>query len=301
MSGVHRTLSGRALLRRRRRGSSPAEPAPPDERSASPGAGSARRSGRSAGGFDGDDPGAGGAVGPDGGDEHRSALRSGSFAPGNPDRHRTRGDHFRGRSRSAGSGRSGPLSRGREPRDGAGRQRAVGGSGVLGKRTPRRGRTAVESPGRRERRVRPAPSAERRERASRVVRGLRRAAALTGNCEWTCAGRSGSRRGAGRRFGRRGAGTAGAPVVFPTYRGKPRGGEAPGLRERGRGGQATGAPPVRFVLGQFIVQVTKFPTFAVPKLLAVPPLASPVRSSSPSASQVQVKDTSIVWVHSFES
>ena len=81
---------------------------------------------------------------------------------------------------------------------------------------------------------------------------------------------------------------------------KPRGGEAPGLRERGRrSGQRNLSRQV--VLSQFIVQVTKLPTFAVPKVPLVAVLGAPVRSSSPSASQVQVKDTSIVWVHSLVS
>ena len=89
-------------------------------------------------------------------------------------------------------------------------------------------------------------------------------------------------------------------AVFPAYREKPRGGEAPGLRERGRrSGQRSLSR--QFVFGQFIVQVTKLPMFAVPKVPLVALLGAPVRSSSPSASQVQVKDTSIVWVHSLVS
>lgn len=80
---------------------------------------------------------------------------------------------------------------------------------------------------------------------------------------------------------------------------KPRSREAPGLRARGRRSSRR-SPSRQVVFGQPAVQVTKRPMFSAPNALAggVP---SPVRSSSPSASQVQVKLTSIVWVQSFVS
>ena len=99
---------------------------------------------------------------------------------------------------------------------------------------------------------------------------------------------------------RRRVGTRALRRLPPRTEEKPRSREAPGLQERGRRSSRR-SPSRQVVFGQLILQVTKRPMFAVPKVLAVPPAASPVRSSSPSASQVQVKETSMVSMHSLVS
>lgn len=135
---------------------------------------------------------------------------------------------------------------------------------------------------------------DRRESAPGCSRG---AAALTWNCGGTCAGRSDAAGRAGSRRRRRWG--CGGRAVSPRTEEKPRGGEAPGLRERGRR-SGRRSPSRQVVLGQFIVQVTKLPMFSAPNAFSGA-WPSPVRSSSPSASQVQVKETSMVWVQSLVS
>lgn len=117
-----------------------------------------------------------------------------------------------------------------------------------------------------------------------------------------CLRRRGGGDGAEGRSREPGGGEPGSGVLGsapPRTEEKPRSREAPGLQERGRRSSRR-SPSRQVVFGQPAVQVTKRPMFSAPNALAggVP---SPVRSSSPSASQVQVKLTSIVWVQSFVS